>query len=147
MVTIKELEYDVCKLQNQLTACQANEKIHKSNTEQQQTELKKLRDELKETMKQRDKYFNDKQLLQKEMRLVNKQLDELNISRTQLMSQIDSMMQFQSNALKLKEKMEEYTEMTAYNQQRIGQLESMKNELEKDNIRQLERNAQSVFRK
>merc|ERR1712037_461041 len=75
--------------------------------------------------KQRDKYFEDKQLLQREMKQVNKQLDELDGSKTMLLKQIEQLMAFQNNTIALKEKMEQYSAMSAGNQQKINQLEAM----------------------
>ena len=144
MIKIKGLQDEMKQLENKLNLCESDKYIEKTKQEKQEKELLKLMKELEETKKLKNKYFNDKQLLQKEMKLMNKQLDELNVSKTHLLTQVEQMMEFQSNTLQLREKMEQYTQMTACNQQRIQQLESMKNTLEKDNVMQLEK-MQKVF--
>jgi len=138
MVKIKDLQHEISELQSKLTVSQSDKQITVTKQQQQEQEIDSLSQELKQTQKQRDKYYQDKQLLQQEMKLVNKQLDELNATKTQLMSQIEQMMEFQNNTAQLREKMEQYVQMTACNQQRIQQLESMKSTLEKDNVKQLD---------
>jgi len=105
---------------------------------EQQRAVSALEGELKEVTKQRDRHCGDKQLLQKEMKMVHQQLDELNESKAQLISQIEQLLEFQSNSNSLRAKMEQYTRMTACNQQRIQQLEAMKTTLENDNLSQSE---------
>ena len=135
---LKASQTQISELQMKLNVCESDMDINAVKLDELEKVIAEQRTELKQVTKQRDRYGNDKKLLQGEMKLVHKQLDELNDSKAMLITQIEQLMDFQSNSDTLRIKMEQYTQMTACNQERIQQLEAMKATLENDNLSQSE---------